>query len=140
MIKKLSRKKRNLFRFILWSGDNYFEPSTYGKRWRTVVKYFVRLYSKIRGHKYFLNKMETLKKLYDFENSKYIAEMVWDAEIIPYEKKWFSNYQYTKFEDISVRIPEGYDEFLKCHYGNYMELPPLDERVGQHDYDIYLRK
>ena len=33
-----------------------------------------------------------------------------------------------KFEDTYFYGPNNPDAFLKCHYGNYMELPPLNKR------------
>lgn len=29
-------------------------------------------------------------------------------------------------------IPVGYDEYLTLIFGNYMELPPEDQRVAKH--------
>lgn len=34
------------------------------------------------------------------------------------------------FEDITVKVPEGYDRILRRNYGNYMELPPREQRVN----------
>lgn len=36
------------------------------------------------------------------------------------------------FEDSTFYIPERYDELLRANYGNYMQLPPLEERLGHH--------
>lgn len=36
------------------------------------------------------------------------------------------------FEDSSFYIPERYDELLRANYGDYMQLPPLEERLGHH--------
>ena len=33
----------------------------------------------------------------------------------------------------------GYDDFLKCHYGDYMKLPPKEEQVSHHEYKVYRR-
>ncbi len=33
-----------------------------------------------------------------------------------------------QFENILVPIPEGYDGYLKANYGDYMKLPPIEER------------
>ena len=37
-----------------------------------------------------------------------------------------------EFEDIEVKIPKGYDNILKSLYGDYMQLPPIEERVWKH--------
>ena len=33
-----------------------------------------------------------------------------------------------KFESIEVNVPNDYDAFLKSIYGDYMKLPPIEER------------
>jgi lipopolysaccharide cholinephosphotransferase len=37
-----------------------------------------------------------------------------------------------KFEGIQLPIPSGYDRFLKGEYGDYMKLPPIDERESHY--------
>ena len=36
------------------------------------------------------------------------------------------------FEGKMLFIPEKYDEFLRSYYGDYMQLPPEEQRVGIH--------
>ena len=43
------------------------------------------------------------------------------------------------FENIMVKIPAQYDEILKRSYGDYMKLPPKEERVATHEYTLYKR-
>ena len=50
-----------------------------------------------------------------------------------YTKNYFINTINSKFEDLSVRIPKEYDKYLSEKYGNYMELPPDDQRGNWHD-------
>lgn len=38
-----------------------------------------------------------------------------------------------RFEDTVLSIPACYDEVLKCIYGDYMKLPPKEERVPSHE-------
>lgn len=137
--KKIKKKKSNLFRITLWSIDDHYTKSTYNKWYRSIIKYFVRGYSKIRGAKYFLDKMENFKNLYDINNSRFIAEMTWDSGLTLYEKSWFEEYTYMDFENLKVKVPIGYDDFLRCHYGDYMKLPPKEEQVPHHEYRVYLR-
>ena len=53
------------------------------------------------------------------------------------------------FEDIKVKIPKLYDEYLTNMYGDYMTPPPLDKQVGGHHdkgtsltegYESYMRR
>jgi lipopolysaccharide cholinephosphotransferase len=39
------------------------------------------------------------------------------------------------FEDIDVPCPSNYDALLTHIYGNYMQMPPVDQRVS-HDIEI----
>lgn len=38
-----------------------------------------------------------------------------------------------KFEDISFLCIENYEQYLKNQYGNYMQLPPENERIAKHE-------
>ena len=44
-----------------------------------------------------------------------------------------------KFEKSEFIVPFDYDKVLKKHYGNYMELPPLNERVSKHSFIAYYK-
>ena len=39
----------------------------------------------------------------------------------------------TKFEDMEVYVPQGYDSYLRRQYGDYMQLPPVEKRISNHD-------
>ena len=38
----------------------------------------------------------------------------------------------TKFEDMDVCIPEGFDSYLRRQFGDYMQLPPIEKRISHH--------
>ena len=40
----------------------------------------------------------------------------------------------TDFEDIKVYIPAAYDVLLTRRYGDYMQLPPEEQRVTHHHF------
>lgn len=42
-----------------------------------------------------------------------------------------------KFEDIEVNIPPNYHELLTKRYGDYMQLPPVEERHTRHHFTTY---
>ena len=56
-------------------------------------------------------------------------------EIIP--REWVQSSVEMKFEGISVNVSDKYDEWLTYVYGDYMSLPPENERVGHHYVDIF---
>lgn len=53
-----------------------------------------------------------------------------DKEFFPAE--WFSGKVKVEFEGESLDAPSGWDSYLSRNYGNYMELPPEEERRSSH--------
>ncbi|WP_407424374.1 phosphorylcholine transferase LicD [Methanobrevibacter sp.] len=47
-----------------------------------------------------------------------------------FKKDDFKEVKRIKFEDIEVNIPSGYDNILKSLYGDYMQLPPEEDRYN----------
>lgn len=100
---------------------------------------------------YWLRKWEKLVSKYDFDKSEYTGYVWWDQLnklIFPIE--WFENYVYLKFEDTYIRCPKKYDKFLTQMFGDYMQLPPANERYTHsgkeaiidlnHSYTYYMKK
>ena len=52
-------------------------------------------------------------------------------------REWFSDTTELKFRDRMFPAPSGYDEILRSIYGDYMQLPPEEDRAPYHQYDIY---
>lgn len=87
--------------------------------------------------------MDTYSKIYDkvlrkYENKKTstvlppATDHKWRG-VMP--KKWFENVTDAPFEDVMSYIPTGADDYLKRWYcEDYMELLPLSNRVGSHDF------
>ena len=87
--------------------------------------------------------MDTYSKMYDKLLRKYekrdtstvlppATDHKWRG-VMP--KSWFETVTDAPFEDVMSYIPTGYDNYLKRWYcEEYMELLPLCERTGTHDY------
>lgn len=52
-------------------------------------------------------------------------------------KSIFDQVIYTKFEKYFFPIPGKYDDYLKIRFGNYMQLPPMEQRVPHHGFKAY---
>ncbi len=50
-----------------------------------------------------------------------------------YDKRWFRTYKEVAFEDRLMPIPVGHDEYLHVAFGDFMQLPPKEKRVANHD-------
>ena len=55
-------------------------------------------------------------------------------EIVPVD--WYGEGTEVTFEGMKVMAPVQYDRWLTQVYGDYMQLPPVEKRVGHHYVDV----
>ena len=70
------------------------------------------------------NKKKTARWYYSNYDPQY-----WHIRL---EDDWVKEHIRIRFEDTVLEIPAHYDEVLKLVYGNYMELPPKEQRIPSH--------
>ena len=54
-----------------------------------------------------------------------------------FRSEWFDEYVAYPFEDTTIEIPCGYDEFLTAMFGDYMTLPTVEEQSSHHSLFYY---
>lgn len=71
-------------------------------------------------------------KKYKDKNAECVFDISATAEEYPqiYLKEDFKEIVKIPFEDIDVNAPKGYDNILKSLYGDYMQLPPEEDRYN----------
>ena len=95
----------------------------------------LRLY----GQRRICKKIEKLSMKYEYETSKFVGEP-WGPELRWIMKKsWFGEGNRLSFEGKEFVVPERYEKFLENGYGDYMKLPPGEERKLTQGY-TYFRK
>ena len=64
-----------------------------------------------------------------------VASFVEGATIMRqhFPRAWFTNPAYLDFEGHRMPVPADYDQYLRISYGDYMVLPPAEERVYRHN-------
>lgn len=139
--KKLNWRMALFMSAIDYQGKGYYTPSKKNMAY-SVIRYFVYLWSKMKPRKYFLDKMMSLGDRFseNIDSSDYVGCIIWDAEIRPKKKEWCSETVDAPFEELTVKIPRGYDLFLKAGYGDYMQLPPEEKRVPTHEYKVFRKQ
>jgi len=50
-----------------------------------------------------------------------------------FPKEWFLQPGELSFEGYSMPVASDFDSYLRISYGDYMELPPVEERICRHD-------
>ena len=53
------------------------------------------------------------------------------------DRRVFDSFVLVEFEGKQYKAPVGWDEWLTCYYGDYMQLPPENERVTHHSFVAY---
>ncbi len=81
---------------------------------------------------WFFNKMLTW---YDKTSNPYLIDGVGqNIKKGAFPASWFDELVEVPFEDITLPVPAGYDEYLRHWYGDsYMELPPISSRNSGHN-------
>ena len=92
-----------------------------------------------------VNRLVNLGNSFDYDKSEIISvEDIGDVAH-PFPKEWLEPFQVMRFENIDVRLPKEYHNYLANAYGNYMQLPPKEEQINSHMeslcfFDLHERK
>lgn len=105
---------------------------------RQFLKVPVWCLAKIIGLKRLQKKLASMAYKKPYDKSKYVGCVVWLSGGIKdmFMRKWLDEYIVVPFEQYKFRIPKDYDKVLRQTYGDYMQLPPADQRVGHHFYYV----
>lgn len=73
-------------------------------------------------------------RLYDPDGTSTICSVggAYKADKEFYPAQWFEAVSTVTFEGDTFAAPVGWDAYLSRNYGNYMELPPEEERIPRH--------
>lgn len=115
-------QKRKNFILVMIQHLLWINPKKYGEAW--VKDKYVKLVNQ-----------------YSFCQSEYVCSgfgLYGFKEIIP--KSYISDFFKGEFEGYSVNIPKQYDSFLTRMYGDYLELPPVEQRKPKHLFNAYEKK
>lgn len=136
MPKKNSLIKRHrlylwfLFRLYFQTGKNIVPVSSFLSR--PILKFLLK-FIKINKNKLYnyIDKVYTkynTNKEYNYTASWTMAQKFnW-----LYKKEWHESFIEVSFEDMTAKIPGGYDELLANAYGGYMTPPPKEKQVPGH--------
>ncbi|WP_150269424.1 LicD family protein [Paenibacillus tepidiphilus] len=90
------------------------------------------------GYEWILKKIDRFSSKYIYEDSDFVAVSVAGygrKERI--EKKYCTELKKMRFEDDFFYVPVYYEKYLKNLYGDYMKLPPENNRVSHHRYKAF---
>ncbi len=106
------------------------KPGEWG---RATVQILSVLLGRERMRKFILRRMNKIISTYDYKDATLIVNyngFYAAREIFP--KAWSNKLIEMPFEGFPVYMMEGYDNYLRNVYNDYMQLPPVEQRVSHH--------
>lgn len=137
-LKDFNKRHKKVLRLYQWYSIKNFEysrcPSLFAKLKLAIKKLLLFGMSNTDIQ----TKIENIAQKYSIEECDYLFEMV-AGRIYknPFHKDAFTSTFNTPFEDKEYHALNGYDEYLKACYGDYMKLPPKEKQVTHHNFKAY---
>ena len=99
---------------------------------------FTKIVSFLVPPKLLIKKVEQLMKSYNKMDTKRSGTWAcyWHSPW-QYPSHCFADYDNIAFEGKTFMAIHDYDTYLKCQYGDYMKLPPIEKRIATHGYKAY---
>ena len=87
-----------------------------------------------RRPEYYIDRITEICGSYSYGSTSYVAQLACPGIMARYDIKDVDSVHLTDFEDTQLYIADGFDQMMRNVYGDYMKLPPENERVPQQDY------
>ncbi len=107
---------------------------------KLIIKPFAFIFAKMVGKEYFMQKLEEMSLLYGYDTSDHVGCLVWGCDGVKgiFPREWMGNEEVRlEFEGHMFRVPKEYDKALTRLYKDYMDLPPIEDRIPHHRYKAY---
>jgi len=138
------KKQRRVFSSLRWFGYNLYikcnvTPWSRHNSLFSKILVVIKYLPFILASKFY--KKESLKEKYvqymTIENERKEAARVYEqygpvCGKHPLMKEWLEELIDLPFEGVMFKCPREYDKVLRSVYGNYMQLPPEDQRENRH--------
>lgn len=126
LFKKIYLKKRYVHRKLSWLLEVLNSDMYVSKNKEKIGRFIKKIFSLIGINQKFLLKHHN--SLFNTKNDSVEVCEVNDRVIFP--KYLFESIKKVPFENIEINVPEDYDNYLKIMYGDYMKIPPIEERFN----------
>lgn len=134
-------KKINKYYRILDLANSYYTLSDLfqmyirKKRIRIVLQYLFYSLNRRKYSTLAAIEIEKIEKRYDYNLCEYATNGI--IKHVIYPKTWLEDKIMMPFETLQVALPREYKQWLNLFYGDYMQLPPEDQRHYGHSVAYY---
>lgn len=134
---KLARKIQ-IFRAMRRALYVYNEPPKHKGKILTLGSKVMLALKTEKGKKKAAEKLTRKLAARPFDSCDKVADMASGIHIMKreYKREWFGEGKKHKFDELELIIPDNAHEVLTVSYGDYMQLPPVDERKFHHNYSL----
>ena len=132
------RKRARLLKTI-----SYFKRRTISKGrntsiWNVVSSIFWRIILSPIKYSSLQKRIHHLAEIVPYEDALHLEKIVFPyKKNKPLNKAVFESYCDMVFEGLTIRNLKQYDLYLRSVFGDYMQLPPEDQRVSSHGFIAY---
>jgi len=97
---------------------------------RRYSKYVLKPLARLMGSRYCVEKIEKIALKHSYEDSKYVGMVTWASNGLGERmlKTDFEQSTEVEFEGHKFSAVACYDKYLTNIYGDYMQLPPIEQR------------
>ena len=142
--------------------DGYEDDQAFKDKMTTIIKkrqLSCYTFKGITNKKSFINSLiryASVIAFYFTDTNKYVKQIdelaksrkVEDYELVDYliykdmnkpvwKREWLKDVTFGHFEGRDFLIPVNFHELLTSDYGNYMQLPPVEQQVSHHDFRLW---
>lgn len=129
-IRKKDRCILSIWKNIYIVKSGYKMPENRSKKMLPIY-YITKIISKLFSFHFLRNRIYGVMTAHEKENTEYFfpyAGAVGERNLMPMD--YFDDIQWLPFEDRKYGVSKMYNYYLTSVFGNYMELPPVEKRVG----------
>lgn len=131
---KQFRKYQRLVKLYAWRQCPYISDSSKSFPFliKKVVKFCLSRLLLLIPQKFLVRRIDVVAKKYNGENTKRMGNLNY-----PKPKNLFSSilpFEVGEFNGHLIKLPNGWANHLASRYGDYMQLPPEEQRLGHKPY------
>lgn len=132
MVERMMKKRNHL----LHCREIYYSTTPSAKWYKNIAKQALRVCYKMLPEAYFDKKIVENSRKYIDSKTTCVGNFCSYSRVVC-DKEIFDSVVLVDFEGMKLPAPVGYDRWLRCFYGDYMQLPPPEKRVTHHSYVAY---
>lgn len=133
-VKKMYKRRHRLRYMFVFSQSKRILPGD--PMINRIAKTLVHSLLSVTSSKKYIKKMIENTKRYNNTETKRVGDFTGYAKVVT-DRSVFDSFIDVTFEGKQYKAPVGYDVWLKEIYGDYMSLPPVEERITHHRFEAY---